>query len=382
MAVAVHRKLLKDAASANVEGSGMMRRVGWLLLALVAVLAAYLAFWPVPIQPVSWDAPANPGYSGAYAPNNMLAAMKRLPLEGRYGPESAAMAQNGDIYVSTRGGEILRLDAATAQFSVFADTGGSPRGLAFGGDGTLFVADSERGLLAVDSAGKVSVLADELGEDDPVANAEALAVRSDGTIYFTQSTTGGDGDGVAFTATSAVLLEHAGTGRLLRYDPSSRRVEVVLDGLHFADGVVLTEDETALLVVETGSYRVLKLWLEGERSGEIEPLIGNLPGLPANVSRADDGTFWLGLASPRSPTVDALSGYPFLRKVLARLPSALRPTPRPYGFVLHFDQDGNILETLQDPSGAYGSITGLIEGPENLLIVTSLTEGSIGVLPR
>ncbi|TWG97943.1 sugar lactone lactonase YvrE [Mesorhizobium sp. J18] len=361
----------------------MMRRVGWLLLALAVVLAAYLAFWPVPIQPVPWTAPRDPGYSGVYAPNNMLIAMKRLPLEGRFGPESAAVAQNGDVYVSTRGGEILRLDAATAQFSLFADTGGSPRGLTFGKDGRLFVADADRGLLAIDGAGKVSVLADELGEGDPITNAEALDVRSDGTIYLTESTIRDFDDREAGPiATSAALLEHAGTGRLLRYDPSSRRVEVLLDGLQFADGVALTQDETALLVVETGSYRVLRLWLQGERSGEVEPLIGNLPGLPANASRANDGTFWLGLTSPRSSTVDALSGYPFLRKVLARLPQALRPVPQPYGFVLHFDQDGNILETLQDPSGSYASITGVVEGPESLLIITSLTEDSIGVLPR
>ena len=46
----------------------LLRAVGLLLTGLVA----YLFFWPVPIDPVSWAAPTPPGYTGAYAPNTRL----------------------------------------------------------------------------------------------------------------------------------------------------------------------------------------------------------------------------------------------------------------------------------------------------------------------
>ncbi len=46
--------------------------------------------------------------------------------------------------------------------------------------------------------------------------------------------------------------------RLLKYSPDSGKVEVVLDGLYFANGVQLSKDESFLLVVETSRCRIQK----------------------------------------------------------------------------------------------------------------------------
>lgn len=362
----------------------MAKRIGLGLGVLVAIGLAYLLFWPVPIDPKAWQAPDNPGFAGPFEENSLLGTMKRVPLEGRRGPEDAVMGPGGDVFISTEGGEILRLDAQTAAITAFADTGGRPLGLAFAPDGTLVVADAYRGLLAVDGAGEVTVLADRDGEGRPIGYADDVAVAGDGTVYFTDASSrfGAEANGGTLPAAVLDLMEHGGHGRLLKYDPATRAVGTVLDGLQFANGVALRRDGRALLVVETGSYRVLKVWLAGERAGQADVLVDNLPGFPDNVDRASDGTFWLGLASPRSAVLDRLSGRPFARKVVQRLPPAMRPKARRYGFLLHFDQDGNILETLQDPSGGYAHVTGAAQGPEDLLIVTSLTEDSIGILPR
>ena len=362
----------------------MLKRVGVGLLVIVVLGAAYLAFWPVPVQPTVWEAPPNPGFSGLFEENDRLAAIKRLPIDGKSGPVDAATGPGGDIYVSTLQGQIMRLDARTAAFSVFADTGGRPLGLAFGPDGTLFVADAHRGLLAVDREGQVSVLAERDGEGKPIVNAGDVAVARDGTVYFSQASSkfGAEAQESVERAARLDLLEHGGHGRVLRFDPATARVETVLDGLQHVRGVALTEDGRALLVVETGLYRVLKLPLQGGRPGAPTVLIDDLPGFPANVNRAFDGTFWVGLDRPRPFLLDALSGYPFLRKVLLRLPEALLPAPPRYGCVLHFDQDGNILETLQDPSGAYAFTTGAADGPEDLLVITSSSEPAVGILAR
>lgn len=361
----------------------MLKWVGVGLLVLVVLGAAYLAFWPVPIEPAAWQAPRDRGFSGFFEQNYRLATMKRLPIDGRTGPADAATGPRGDLYASTGQGQIMRLDARTATFSVFAETGGRPLGLAFGPDGALFVADAYRGLLAIDREGQVSALT-ETDRGKPIASAYDVAVARDGTVYFSEASSkfSPEAQGGVRQAARLDLIEHGGHGRILRLDPATGRVETVLEGLQHAKGVALTEDERALLIVESGRYRVLKVGLEGEQAGKTTVLIDNLPGFPANVNRASDGTFWLGLISPRSSVLDALSGYPFLRKVMLRLPEALLPEPPPYGCVVHFDQDGNVLETLQDPSGSYAFTTGAADGPEDLLIVTSLNEPSLGVLAR
>jgi len=360
----------------------MLKRILLIVLALLVACLAYLLLWPVPIDPVAWDAPENPGYAGPYAPNDRLAGLRRVPLDGRTGPEDAATGPDGDVFISTGQGEILRMDSATGAISAFAKTGGRPLGIEFGPDGRLFVADAYRGLLAIDEAGKVTVLTDKDGAGAPIRYADDLDIASDGTIYFSDASAkfGAEANGGTLPASLLDLMEHGGHGRVLRYDPAAGSVKTVLDGLQFANGVALAKQ--ALLIVETGSYRVVKLWLEGDRAGDVEVLLDNLPGFPDNLNRARDGTFWLGLASPRSPALDALSGSTFLRKVVQRLPAALRPKEQHYGFVIHFDESGNILETLQDPAGDYSLTTGAAEGPDKLLIITSLTEDSVGLLAR
>mmetsp|Transcript_5224 Transcript_5224/g.16986 ORF Transcript_5224/g.16986 Transcript_5224/m.16986 type:complete len:87 (-) Transcript_5224:92-352(-) len=51
------------------------------------------------------------------------------------------------------------------------------------------------------------------------------------------------------------------TGRLLRYDPASRRTAVLLEGISYANGVALSADGAWVAVVETNLNRVLRFWL-------------------------------------------------------------------------------------------------------------------------
>jgi len=173
-------------------------------------------------------------------------------------------------------------------------------------------------------------------------------------------------------------MEHGPNGRLLKYDPASGQTTAVLTGRSFANGVALTADGSHILLIETGTYSVLKLPVDGQE--EPTAILTNLPGFPDNINRNADGTFWLGLVSPRSAAVEFLSSRPFLRKLVQRLPAFLRPKPQRYGFVMRIDENGTVLETLQDPSGAYALTTGLVEGRNGIRYITSLTEPDLGVL--
>lgn len=194
-------------------------------------------------------------------------------------------------------------------------------------------------------------------------------------------------DGSIEHASLLDIVEQSATGRVLEYDPATRATRVVAKGLSFANGVALSQDETALFVSETGRYRVWKIAVAADNlevsqgSSQATVFLDNLPGFPDNLMRGMDGKIWLGLFGPRAAVLDDLSGNPFIRKVLLRLPSAMVPPPKPYGHVIAFTEDGKVVADLQDPSGAYPKTTGITETPSRLYVQTLNSKG-LGWLSR
>ena len=90
-------------------------------MAIIGVIGAYLFFWPVAIDPASWDAPQDIGYVGDFAPNTELANLERLSIGDQHGPEDVVMYE-GMIYVSSQSGKILEIDPATNTHREYADT--------------------------------------------------------------------------------------------------------------------------------------------------------------------------------------------------------------------------------------------------------------------
>ncbi len=272
----------------------------------------------------------------------------------------------------------MRTDGSSPENWV--STGGRPLGLSFDAGGTLFVADAFRGLLAISPDGAVRVLATE-ADGVPIRYANSVDVASDGKVYFSDASTkfGAKEWAGTYSASLLDILEHGGHGRLLVYDPASQRATTLIRGLNFANGVALAHDESFVLVAETGSYRVMRHWLAGPNRGRTEPLLENLPGFPDNLTAGRDGRFWLALVSPRNALVDSLSDAPFVRRIIQRLPEFIRPDAVAYGHVVAFDATGNVLASLQDPSGAYRLTTCATETDEYLYI-GSLEMGTLGRL--
>lgn len=344
-------------------------------------LLAYLALWPVPIDPVAWDAPVDAGHVGVFAVDSALAGAERVSIGDRPGPESVARDAAGRLYAAALDGSIVRLDAEGRDPVVWARTEGRPLGLAFGAEGTLYVADGVRGLLAVDTTGQVTVLATE-AEGRPFGFADDLDVAPDGRVYFSDAsskfTVSRRQDAAASTLD---VIEHGGHGRLLEWDPVTRQVQVIAAGLQFANGVALTTDGRAVLLAETGSYRILRIEVQGPDRGRVTPIVENLPGFPDNISRDAEGRFWVALFAPRKAILDRLARYPTLRKVIVRIPAALQPKPARYAHLIAIDETGRVLDDRQDPAGGYAPITDVL-ATERWLYLGSLSEPTLARVPR
>ncbi|AMJ87064.1 SMP-30/gluconolactonase/LRE family protein [Alteromonas stellipolaris] len=352
-----------------------------LIIALLSV-TGYLLFWPVPVEPVAWDAPEDSGYSGVHLTNDSLSLFDSLSLGNEFGPEDFALRSDGSIATATHSGAILLLAPNATHFTPWVNTGGRPLGLEFDANNNLIVADAFLGLLSVSPSGDITLLTDSV-DGTAIVYADDVDVAKNGMIYFSDATTKFSAKAYGGTLSGSLLeiLEHKGHGRLLAYNPDTQVTTVLMDGLIFANGVAISQNQQYVLINETGSYRVLRYFIAGPKLGLVEVFIDNLPGFPDNIATAPDGDYWVGFASPRSASLDDLSNSPFLRKVVQRLPASLRPKAKAYGHVIKINEQGKVTRDLQDPTGHYPLTTGVLETTD-MLYISSLTAPHVAVINK
>jgi sugar lactone lactonase YvrE len=325
------------------------------------------------LRPVVWQPPPASARARALTGLRPLPPVRVIELNGT-GPEDVVVDRAGHLVTGVRDGRLLRVSPDGRRIEAIADTGGRPLGIELLADGRLLVCDARRGLLAVDpDRAAVEVLVERVaGERMRFCNNAAVA--GDGTVYFSDSSRR-----FGIDHWRGDLLEHSGTGRLLRRDPGGG-VELLLDGLQFANGVALAPDESFVAVAESGAYRITRLWLTGERAGRSDPLAENLPGFPDNLALGTDGLIWVALGAPRNPQLDRLHRmHPSLRQALWALPERLQPGPKRTLWVLALDPAGAVVHDLQAPGDAYHFVTGVREH-HGKVYLGSLVECAVAVL--
>jgi sugar lactone lactonase YvrE len=304
-----------------------------------------------------------------------------IPVPG-FGAEDVVVATSGPdegaVFTGTEDGAIHRIRHDGGSTERVAYTAGRPLGIELLPDGRLLVCDARRGVLAVDPrTGTVDTLFREVG-GRPMTFCNNAAVAEDGTVYVSDSSTVHPID-----RWKAEVLELTGTGRLLRRTPDGT-VDVLLDGLQFANGVALSGDESFAVVAETSTRNLIRYWLSGPEAGSHERFVADLPGYPDNISRGSDGLIWVTIASPRDAFVERLQTGPlWLRRRATKVPEKLQPAPKRTVRVQAFDRDGVLVYDLPVDDAAHRTqfhmVTGVREH-DGRVWMGSLHEPAVAVL--
>ncbi|HZR53965.1 MAG TPA: SMP-30/gluconolactonase/LRE family protein [Streptosporangiaceae bacterium] len=317
-----------------------------------------------------WRPPA-PGFPvPRRSDKRTLPPLTFLPVPG-HGPEHVVVDGRGRLLTGLADGTIVRVSPDGGAETI-ANTGGRPLGMELAGEDTLVIGDAERGLLRVrpvEPGASVEVLCDTV-DGERLVFCSCPAIAADGTIYFSQSSRRYD-----LAHYKGDLLEHSGTGRVLRYRDG--QVDVVADGLQFANGLLLSPGEASLIVAETGGYCVTRVHLDGAAGGVTEPVIENLPGFPDNLTAGPSGLIWIAMASPRDATLDLLLPRPsWLRGAVWALPDRLKPAPKDMAWVLAIDPAGRVVHDLRGWHVGYHEVTAVREH-DGVLYLASIEEATL-----
>lgn len=337
-------------------------RVTAFILGFALTFALLWGMWPSPIEPHYWDEPEPPEMTGVLAPNDALSAAEIVSLDLIDGGEDLAVAPDGSIYVGTLDGRVQRIfrtqDDADWQVETLARIAGTPVLGVHMIDATTLGVAANSGLYAYDTeSGEVSALSTGV-PTRPFGFVNDLDVTEDGTIYFTDSSTrwghASDSPGYFYD-----MLENRPNGLLYAWDPRSRVTRIAAERLYYPNGVAVSSDGRSVLFTETFRFRIQRLWIAGPRSGEIEIVAENMPGMPDGLSIDGDGRIFVAMLSQRSDLLRFMRRNPFWNLMTVKLPPWLRPTNGgATGFIAVLDENtGEIIGTFHDGDGALDYIS-------------------------
>ncbi|AOP34530.1 hypothetical protein A0128_12140 [Leptospira tipperaryensis] len=178
-----------------------------------------------------------------------------------------------------------------------------------------------------------------------VEKSDDLAISNDGErIYFTEPYDHvGAILGVSVQSRSEALTLGK-NGNLWKFDLKENTASLVAHNYSYLDGILLEYSpdrtkESSILVNELSKFRLIRLHLLGERSGEDEIVIEGLPGFPDGMDRDPQGRIWIALAVERSKLITWLHNHPFWKKIVLYIPENLQPVSRKTGLLV-LSKDG------------------------------------------
>jgi sugar lactone lactonase YvrE len=198
-------------------------------------------------------------------------------------PEGVAIAADGSIWCGGERGQIYRIDPDTRAIEEVASTGGFCLGVAFDAHGDLFVCDLKHAVVfrLATGSGRLERFAD--GADGRrLRTPNALAFDAAGRLYVSDSLAQGEpGPGLYRFAPD-------GTGELWHDEP-----------LHFANGLALAADGSALYVAETFTHAIVRIAIAPDGRAGARETMAELPGvLPDGLAFDADGRLYVACYEP------------------------------------------------------------------------------------
>ena len=319
---------------------------------------------------------AIPPLDGGLAPNDRLDGCA-VVAEIEAADDVLVLADGSVVVSSDR--SIVRLSGSGfAERTIVATLPGSVTALgAF--EGSIVAGVAGVGVMSVAADGSHQIIVEQAG-GAPLRCPTAIAIARDGTVLVA------DGSRAHPPADWVWdLMEERSEGRLVALAPGSRAAEVVADNLAWPSGVAIDPSDGSILVAQAWSHCVARV---DRATRVLRPLAVNLPGYPARMSFAADGTVWLAMFALRTHLVEFVlrqrdfkqemmrTIHPdyWIRPDLRSIDSGLVPLqgggirklgvtkpwapPRSYGMVCRLDADGTPLESLQSrPGGRNHGIT-------------------------
>ena len=365
-----------------------------ILIALIAFAvtrppaASVVAEWPV-----FADAPILPSSAKSI----------RLAEDLVTGPETVIPSSEGGVYCLTSNGYITYFTGSPTSPSDVINvvtTGGRPLGGALSshesrpGLDVLYVADASKGLLRVNVtqpglSATIEIVATATGGGGRIDYADDVAIAESGIVYFTSacdmpvSRDPATGDFDTLQKAIHEGMRGAPSGRVLKYDPHTKSVEVIKAGLWFANGIAVSPDGAHLLVCETFAARVIKIDLETGTSEIFSE--GKFTGYVDGLAYSEDGRrVYVAVPSPAPPAVAFLSKVKpdwmnaAMRSIILKLPPIVKPVK--YGCFVVLDLNGEVIKTWVDEEGARANFVTAISEMKGRLYLGSLHENYVTVV--
>ncbi|MBD0404066.1 SMP-30/gluconolactonase/LRE family protein [Flammeovirga sp. EKP202] len=333
----------------------MMKKVMQLPLFLWFILVSTNLFLQsCALKPLAWTPPEKPELTSNTAENELLKSTEWIGLNNWYGPEDIAVDKEGNLYCGAHktatdfsDGRVLKIDT-TGQVSVFCNTQEWVAGLHFDSDQNLIACVPNKGLVSINPKGEMTILASEDQSGQKFLIPNDVDIATDGMIYFSNTSSK-----VPFSRLNArkIIFEVKPDGGLYRYNPNTKKVESLINGTYFGNGVAVSSNDEFVLMVELTKYRILRYWLKGDKKGKTDIFIDNLPGIPNGISRRANGSFWLGFSTKRNDLLDKIQPKTGMKKFIFGVPLWLQPKQEAFGMIMHLSAKGEILKTYYDTSG-------------------------------
>ncbi|MCH2232753.1 MAG: SMP-30/gluconolactonase/LRE family protein [Crocinitomicaceae bacterium] len=334
--------------------------------AFIYTLSLFLTtiFWGCKIQPASWSPPLKPDFQGVYELNDDLSHGEKVHLLNYYGAEEFLVDKEGNIYCGSHVGEkdfskgaIIKISPRN-QAEIYLKTDSWITGMAFDKDENIIALLNGVGLIKISKDKKIDTLLTHTAPDEPILMGTGLKISTDGKIYFANMSTIQQ---TSWDYVNQIILEMKKTGGVFCYDPNTKKVETISAGNYFGNGLEISKNEDFILISETSRYRILKYWIKGEKRGTSEILLENLPGFPNNISRRENGNYWVGFTTKRNDQLDKAHPKPRIKKIIYAMPEFLKPKPEKFGMVAEITSEGDIVRCLFDPAGELVTESGALK---------------------